>query len=263
MNILEQIIADKRIKVAEKKQRVPVAQLEQYGHFKKSALSLKASLKDEAKTGIIAEFKRASPSKGLINGTASVAEVTGAYAAGGASGISVLTDETYFNGTLHDLAIAVKTSIPVLRKDFMIDDYQIVEAKAYGASVILLIAACLSPAEVRSLARTARNVGLEVLLELHDETEMDHVCSEVDLVGINNRNLKTFSVDLEQSIRLAHQLDDSFLKIAESGISSVENIRYLKQRGFDGFLIGEHFMKQPEPGVAFQQFVATLNAVPL
>jgi indole-3-glycerol phosphate synthase len=113
------------------------------------------------------------------------------------------------------------------------------------------------------LARTARNVGLEVLLELHDETEMDHVCSEVDLVGINNRNLKTFIVDLEQSIRLAHQLDDSFLKIAESGISSVENIRYLKQRGFDGFLIGEHFMKQPEPGVAFQQFVATLNAVPL
>jgi indole-3-glycerol phosphate synthase len=263
MNILEQIIADKRIKVAERKQQVPVAQLEQYGDFKKLPLSLKALLKDEVKTGIIAEFKRASPSKGLINGTASVAEVTGAYAAGGASGISVLTDETYFNGTLQDLAIAVKTGIPVLRKDFMIDDYQIVEAKAYGASVILLIAACLSPAEVRSLARTARNVGLEVLLELHDETELDHVCSEIDLVGINNRNLKTFSVDLEQSIRLAHQLDDSFPKIAESGISSVENIRYLKQRGFDGFLIGEHFMKQPEPGIAFQQFVTTLNAVPL
>lgn len=263
MNILEKIIAYKRVEVAKRKREISVVQLERHELFKKVPLSLKTFIKDETKTGIIAEFKRASPSKGIINNKASVADVAAAYAAYGASGISVLTDEAFFKGSLDDLSIAVKMDVPVLRKDFMIDDYQIIEAKAYGASVILLIAACLSPAEVKALARTAKNIGLEVLLELHDETELDHVCDDVDLVGINNRNLKTFSVDLEQSIRLAGKLDDGFLKIAESGINSTENIRYLKQHGFDGFLIGEHFMKEEEPGAAFKNFVTTLNAVAL
>jgi indole-3-glycerol phosphate synthase len=263
MNILEKIIARKQVEVAQRKRDVPVAVLERYGDFKKVPLSLKASLKDETKTGIIAEFKRASPSKGIINDAATVADVTTAYATHGASGISVLTDETFFKGSLDDLAIAIKTDVPVLRKDFMIDDYQVAEAKAYGASVILLIAACLTPKEVKALARTAKNLGLEVLLELHDETELDHVCDVVDFIGINNRNLKTFTVDLEQSIRLAQKLEDGFLKIAESGISSPENMQYLRQRGFDGFLIGEHFMKERDPGGAFQKFVAALNAVPL
>lgn len=263
MNILETIVAHKRSEVARQKKAVPVAALEQYGLFKKLPLSLKLFLKDESKTGIIAEFKRASPSKGIINNTADVEGVTAAYTKHGASGVSVLTDENFFKGALRDLETACKNSVPVLRKDFMIDAYQIVEAKAYGASVILLIAACLSPAEVKELARTAKDLSLEVLLELHDETELDHVCSEVDMVGINNRNLKTFSVNLEQSIRLAEKIDNGFLKIAESGINSSEDIRYLKQHGFDGFLIGEHFMKAPDPGAAFKQFVTALNTVSL
>jgi indole-3-glycerol phosphate synthase len=263
MNILEQIVAHKRGEVAQRKNEVPVAALEKHGLFKKFPYSLKQFLKADNKTGIIAEFKRASPSKGIINNQASVETVTAAYAAHGASGISVLTDESFFNGTLNDLLPATKNELPVLRKDFMIDAYQMVEAKAYGASVVLLIAACLSPMEVKTLAAAAKNLGLEVLLELHDETELDHVCDRVDLVGINNRNLKTFSVDLEQSMRLAEKIDPSFLKIAESGISSASSIRYLKQHGFDGFLIGEHFMKESDPGAAFKDFVYQLNAVPL
>jgi len=262
MNILEKIIAHKRIEVAEQKQKVPVAALEQYEGFKKLPLSLKTFLKDRSKTAIIAEFKRASPSKGSINEYAKVEEVTAAYTKYGASGISVLTDENFFKGSLKDLDVAVKNPVPILRKDFMIDAYQIIEAKAHWASVILLIAACLSPTEVKALARTAKTLGLEVLLELHDESELEHICTEVDLVGINNRNLKTFSVDLEQSIRLAEKIDTSFLKIAESGISSPENVQHLKQHGFDGFLIGEYFMKQADPGAAFKQFVTALNAVP-
>lgn len=262
MNILEKIIAHKRVEVAQRKREVTVAELERHGLFKKLPLSLKQFIKDETKTGIIAEFKRASPSKGIINNTAAVAEVTTAYAAYGASGISVLTDEAFFKGSLADLDAAVNNNVPVLRKDFIIDAYQIIEAKAHGASVILLIAACLSPADVKVLARTAKDLSLEVLLELHDEAELDHVCDDVDLVGINNRNLKTFSVDLEQSIRLAGKLDGAFLKIAESGISSAENMQYLKSHGFDGFLIGEHFMKEANPGEAFKNFVTVLNAVP-
>jgi indole-3-glycerol phosphate synthase len=261
MNILEQIVAHKRGEVAQRKKEVPVAALEKHGLFKKLPYSLKQFLKAENKTGIIAEFKRASPSKGTINNQASVEAVTAAYAAHGASGISVLTDEHFFNGTLNDLLLAAENEIPVLRKDFMIDTYQMVEAKAYGASVVLLIAACLSPAEVKTLTAAAKNLGLEVLLELHDETELDHVCDGVDLVGINNRNLKTFSVDLEQSIRLAEKINNSFLKIAESGISNPDNIRYLQQHGFDGFLIGEHFMKQSDPGAAFRDFGTELKAV--
>lgn len=260
MNILEKIIAHKKAEVEQQKEAVPVAELEQYGLFKKLPLSLKTFLKDKTKTAIIAEFKRASPSKGMINNNASVADVITAYAAAGASGISVLTDTNFFKGSLEDLLIATKLDLPVLRKDFMIDEYQLIEAKACGASVILLIAACLSPAKVQRLARAAKNLGLEVLLELHDETELDHICTGVDLIGINNRNLKTFSVDLDQSIRLAEKIDTTFLKIAESGISRPEDILYLKQHGFDGFLIGEHFMKEKAPGAAFQHFVTALNA---
>lgn len=263
MNILDNIVAHKKAKVEERKRSTPITTLEQYGLFKKLPLSLMQFLKDETKTSIIAEFKRASPSKGIINNRASVAEVTKAYAAYGASGISVLTDEAFFGGSLDDLKIAVMNKVPVLRKDFMIDEYQIVEAKAYGASVILLIAACLTPAEVKRLALTAKNLGLEVLLELHDESELGHISDDVDIIGINNRNLKTFSVDLEQSIRLAEKIDTHFLKIAESGINDPENIQLLKRHGFAGFLIGEHFMKEDDPGAAFQNFVAALNAVPL
>lgn len=261
MNILEKIIAHKRTEVAERKAAQTEAALKAMSLFQRTPLSLKSFLLDENKTGIIAEYKRRSPSKGVINDTATVTEVTTAYAEYGASGISVLTDEDFFGGTLKDLTTARVNEVPLLRKDFMIDPYQITEAKSYGADVILLIAACLTPAEVKELAKTAKGIGLEVLLELHDESELQHICSEVDMVGINNRNLKTFEVNLEHSVRLAQKIGKQFITVAESGINEVKNIQYLKSYGFKGFLIGEHFMKTTDPAAAFKNFVTALNVV--
>jgi indole-3-glycerol phosphate synthase len=259
MNILEEIIAYKKNEVAQQKTAMRVEQLEQFGFFSEPCLSLKASLLDKNKTGIITEFKRRSPSKGIINDNADVFEVTRAYTAAGASGLSVLTDNKFFGGSTDDLIKARVNGIPVLRKDFMIDEYQLVEAKALGADVILLIAACLSPEKVRELATRAKQLGMEVLLEIHAEEELDHLCDEVDMVGVNNRNLKTFTVDLEQSIRLSESIGNSKLRVAESGINSPQNIRYLQQHGFDGFLIGERFMKEADPGQAFKEFAAQLR----
>jgi indole-3-glycerol phosphate synthase len=185
--------------------------------------------------------------------------VTQGYTRNGASGLSVLTDGNFFGGSAADLMAARANKIPILRKDFMVDEYQIVEAKSMGADVILLIAACLTPARLKDLATSAKKLEMEVLLEVHDQKEIDHVCDEIDFVGVNNRNLKTFTVDLEQSVRLAEQIGNSKLKIAESGISKVENIAYLKNCGFDGFLIGEHFMKEKDPVAAFKTFVTDLE----
>jgi indole-3-glycerol phosphate synthase len=260
MNILETIIAEKRKEVEEAKQRVSIDELENGYFFKNEVLSLKKFIKDPSRTGIIAEYKRKSPSKGIINDKSTVEEVTLAYAAGGASGISVLTDEKFFGGSLDDLVTATVNEVPLLRKDFMIDVYQLYEAKAFGAEVILLIAACLTKREVKGLAAAAKDLGLEVLLEIHDESELGHICDDVDLVGVNNRNLKTFTVDLEQSIKLAEEIGSFKIKIAESGISSVENLLYLKRAGFDGFLIGENFMKHTDPAIAFADFVTELKA---
>ncbi len=259
MNILDKIIEHKRVEVAERKKQTSVQELEQQEGFKRSILSLGQFLLDDAKTGIIAEFKRKSPSKGIINGAADVVEVTSAYARYGASGLSVLTDEQFFGGSTADLIKARINQVPILRKDFMIDEYQIVEARAMGADVILLIAACLTPAEVKRLASFAASLQLEVLLELHGEEEIDHICDETVLVGINNRNLKTFVVDIERSLAMAKRIPDSKVKIAESGISSPENIRLFKDNGFRGFLIGENFMKEANPAKAFEQFVQALG----
>lgn len=259
MNILDKITAHKRKEVEERKKLVSMAELQSLPAFRQPPLSLKEFLLDAHRTGIIAEFKRRSPSKGVINGNATVEEVTGAYARHGASGISVLTDTEFFGGSLEDLTAAGFNAVPLLRKDFMVDEFQLVEAKAYGASVILLIAACLSPGEVKRLSATARNMGLEVLLELHDETELDHICDEVDLVGVNNRNLKTFEVSVGASLELIKKIPSSKIAVAESGISDVDTIRSLKKAGFKGFLIGEHFMKQPDPAAAFAVFVKQLK----
>jgi len=256
MNILEEIIAYKKIEVARQKTLMRVDQLEKFGFFSEPALSLKKSIKD--KTGIITEFKRRSPSKGIINDTADVFEVTRDYTEAGASGLSVLTDSKFFGGSTDDLIKARINRIPILRKDFIIDEYQIIEAKSIGADVILLIAACLNPQEVRALAAKAKQLGMEVLLEVHHEEELGHICDEIDLVGVNNRNLKTFTVDLEQSIRLANRIGNGKLRIAESGISSPGNLKYLQQHGFDGFLIGERFMKEANPGNAFKKFIQDL-----
>lgn len=261
MNILDKIIAQKKIEVAQRKAEVAVSELEKGPFFKSETYSLKAALLDSAKTGIIAEYKRKSPSKGIINDKAPVEEVTMAYATFGASGISVLTDNEFFGGSLVDLQkAAIINKVPLLRKDFMIDEYQLLEAKAYGASVILLIAANLSVEEVKSLARAAKNLGLEVLLEIHNEQELGHICNEVDLVGVNNRNLKTFEVGLETSVQLSRQIPSDKLKISESGIHKVEDIIYLEQYGFKGFLIGENFMKQAVPGDAFKTFTENLKS---
>ena len=258
MNILEKIIAHKREDVSRRKEERSIQDLEGERFFNRQTLSLKNSLLDERKTGIIAEYKRKSPSKGIINDRDSVEAVTRAYFGYGASGISVLTDLEFFGGSLDDLMAARDNTIPLLRKDFTIDEYQIVEAKAFGADVILLIAACLTPQEVKSLSATAKSLGLEVLLELHDQSELEHICDTVDLVGVNNRNLKDFKVDLEHSVRLAENIDDRFIKVAESGINDVANIHYLKQYGFKGFLIGEYFMRQASPIMAFKDFTYQL-----
>jgi indole-3-glycerol phosphate synthase len=259
INILDTIIAHKQKEVAERKAERPIAELEKETFFHSSCLSLKASLLDKNKTGIIAEFKRRSPSKGIINDQAAIEQVTKAYADQGASALSVLTDLSFFGGALEDLHAAKKNGIPVLRKEFIIDEYQLIEAKANGADAVLLIAACLSPLEVKNLARQARLLGMEVLLELHDEKEADCLCGDVDMAGVNNRDLRTFEVDLEHSVRMAEKIGDEMVKVAESGMQDVKDIRYLKKFGFHGFLIGEHFMKQRDPGKAFQTFVSALK----
>ena len=262
MNILDKIIAQKRIEVEQRKKEISIADLERGPFYRNETYSLKQSLLDETKTGIIEEFKRKSPSKGIINADASVEEVTSGYATNGASGVSVLTDETFFGGSLADLQkAAIINKIALLRKDFMIDEYQLHEAKAYGASVILLIAACLSKEEVKTLAKAAKNLGLEVLLEVHNEEELAHICDDVDLVGVNNRNLKTFEVSLEQSVQLSELIPSDKIKISESGIHKVKDIQYLKTYGYKGFLIGENFMKQSDPAEAFKLFVDELKAV--
>jgi indole-3-glycerol phosphate synthase len=258
-NILATIITHKLKEVAARKNEISFTQLEAMPLFTKQALSLKANLQKQNTTGIIAEFKRKSPSKGIINDKASVKEVTAAYHKFGAAGISVLTDTEFFGGSLEDLSIAIQNEIPVLRKEFIIDEYQLVEAKAYGASVILLIASCLIPTTTQLLAAKAKALGLEVLLELHDETELDHICDEVDLVGINNRSLKSFEVNIEHSLELKNKLPKGKLSIAESGIYSVETYQLLKKEGFDGFLMGEFFMKEENPAQAFELFTKAIN----
>lgn len=262
MNILERIIKTKREEVEIRRSAKPLAELEASVLYGRKTFSLQQFLNDNSRTGIIAEFKRKSPSKGIINDKADVAEVTKAYADNGASCLSVLTDEIYFGGTSGDLIKARVNEVPILRKDFIIDEYQITEAKSIGADVILLIAACLSPADVQRLAGFAKSLQLEVLLELHDEEELVHICDETEIVGINNRNLKTFEVDIERSLRMAEKIPADKIKVAESGISSVENILLFKQHGFKGFLIGENFMKAKDPTIAFAEFVKALQTLP-
>lgn len=258
-NILAKIVEQKLIEVAMRKKQISTHELSLMPLFEKPAYSLKSDIVDPNKTGIIAEFKRQSPSKGIINNTATVSEVTKGYAEFGASGISVLTDNPFFGGSLEDLSLAVKNEIPVLRKEFIIDPFQILEAKAYGASVVLLIASCLSINKTKSLALEAKKMGMEVLLEIHDENELEHIGDEVDMVGINNRNLKSFEVNIEHSLKLRSRLPKNKLSIAESGIYDLETFHLLKREGFDGFLMGEYFMKQEHPAKAFELFVTQIK----
>lgn len=259
MNILDKIVAQKKLEVEQAKQILSIKQLEQTNSFQRNTFSITKNLLKENSSGIIAEFKRKSPSKGIINDKFSAVDVVKQYENAGVAGSSVLTDEEFFGGTNQDLiTVRSEVQIPLLRKDFMIDEYQFIEAKSIGADVVLLIASILTPKEVKHFTDIAKSLQLEVLLELHDETELDHVYHLVDMVGINNRNLKTFEVDIEQSIKMAEKIGNNFVKVAESGISNIETLKHFKNNGFQGFLIGENFMKTENPGLACQQFIQAL-----
>jgi indole-3-glycerol phosphate synthase len=259
MNILDKIVAQKKIEIEQAKQILSIKQLEQTSSFQRNTFSLTKNLLKENSSGIIAEFKRKSPSKGIINDKFSAVDVVKQYENAGVAGSSVLTDEQFFGGTNQDLiTVRSEVEIPLLRKDFMIDEYQFLEAKSIGADVVLLIASILTPKEVQYFTELAKSLQLEVLLELHDETELNHVYHLVDMVGINNRNLKTFEVDIEQSIRMAEKIGNNFVKVAESGISNIETLKHFKNNGFQGFLIGENFMKTKNPGLTCQQFIQAL-----
>lgn len=259
-NILDRIVERKHEEVALAKQQAPLSQLQSMPAYQQPCVSAVQRIRNGAQPAVITEFKRRSPSKGWIKEGAAVAQIVPGYCSQQAAAISVLTDTDFFGGSLQDLATAASlVDCPLLRKDFTIDAYQLHEAKAYGADLILLIAAILTPAQVQELAEEAKSIGLEVLLELHAEDELAHVCEAVDMVGINNRNLKNFEVNLDHSIRMANALPAHKLRIAESGIHSAEAAVYLKQHGFDGFLIGEYFMKQADPAIAFAEFGKQFN----
>lgn len=258
MNILDKIVAHKRIEVAEAKAKTSIADLEKAPLFSRTTLSLKNALTAAGASGVISEFKRKSPSKGIINDRVKPELVTKSYVEAGACGLSVLTDTEFFGGTFADFAKArtANPATPMLRKDFMIDEYQLWEAKAIGADVILLIAACLTPEEVRHLGRQARALGLEVLLEVHDREELEQsVCEYVDMVGVNNRNLKTFVTSIETSLELAQLIPNEFVKISESGLKDAETIQQLRNAGYQGFLIGETFMVNDNPGLALKELI--------
>lgn len=260
MTILDKIVERKKEEVAVAKSNVSLEQLTQYPLFNRVCFSLKESVLHPDRTGIIAEYKRASPSKGLINGHSTVEEVVLGYQNAGASAVSVLTDFDFFQGSLEDLTKArTVLNIPLLRKEFIVDKYQIAEAKAYGADIILLIAACLTPSEIEDFSTYATSLGLNVLLEVHNEEELlENIFPTIDAIGVNNRNLKDFSVSLAHSYDLVNKIPDDYIKVSESGISEPETIKDLKGKGFNSFLIGENFMKTSDPAKAIQEFVAQL-----
>lgn len=259
MDILEKIIARKKEEVIDRKAKVSIDTLQKSGFFSKTTNSLKTSLLQPASAGIIAEFKRKSPSKGVINANVTPTEVTKGYVKAGAACLSVLTDIDFFGGSDADFLEARKANqnIPMLRKDFMIDEYQIYESKALGADVILLIAANLSPIRIKELGKLAKELGMETLLEVHDENELNSsLCEYIDVVGVNNRNLKNFAEqNVNASLELADKIPNNFIKISESCISSQAIISQLKSVGYQGFLIGETFMKTENPGQALADFI--------
>jgi len=260
MNILDKIVIDKRKEVNLRKSLIPVKQLEQSTLFERKTTSLAQKLRN-SRTGIIAEHKRRSPSKSIINNSLNVQDVALGYETSGVSGMSVLTDGKYFGGSLDDLILArASCKLPLLRKEFIIDTYQIIEAKAFGADVILLIAAILTRAEIKQFSELARQLDLDVLLEVHNKEELEtSIMPSIDMLGVNNRNLKTFDVSLETSKQLSSLIPDEFVKVSESGISSIEAIKELQTYGYQGFLIGENFMKTDDPGSSAKGFIDQLN----
>lgn len=261
-DILQEIIAFKRIEVEQQKQIVSprdlYARVERLMADDINTHSMSRSLAGNP-YGIIAEFKRKSPSKGWIHEDAKPMDVVPQYAAGGASTLSILTDNKYFGGTLDFIPqVRGAVDIPILRKEFIIDEYQLFEARSVGADAVLLIAADLSKEECRTLTRTAHDLKLEVLLEMHSEQELEYLECEPDMAGINNRNLGTFHTDVANSFRLAEKMDTEAVKVSESGISNPDTVRQLRKAGFRGFLMGECFMKEQDPGLALKQFIQAI-----
>ena len=260
MNILDKITKDKRIEVHLRKNLIPIKQLEQSVLFERETISLAKKLK-ESDTGIIAEHKRRSPSKQVINHDLNVFDVAKGYEDSGVCGMSVLTDGKYFGGSLDDLLTArASCNLPLLRKEFIIDEYQIIEAKAHGADVILLIAAILTRDEIKRFSELAKKLQLDVLLEVHNEEELKKsIMPSLDMLGVNNRNLKTFEVSLEISKQLSELIPNDFVKVSESGISTIDAIKTLRPYGYKGFLIGENFMKTNHAGESAKQFIKDLK----
>lgn len=257
MNLLNKIINQKKEEIARAQSRVSLQDLKRKTDTSVQCFSLAKNLK--SKTGIIAEFKRKSPSKGVINNQANLVNVGKAYDKWGASGISVLTDSFFFGGSKQDFkTLRAEVNCPMLRKDFMISEYQFWEAKAMGADAVLLIAACLSKNQVQEFSELSKELGLEVLLEVHTEKECDFYNENIQMIGINNRNLKDFKVDWQHSLRLKAALPKTVLSVAESGISNLQEFQFLKENGFDGFLMGEIFMKEALPELAFEAFSKNL-----
>ncbi len=261
MNILDKIVAHKRTEVAGRKSLYPVKLLEQSIYFATQPVSLKKYIQRKDKSGIIAEIKRKSPSKGVINPHVSVERTSIGYMQAGASALSVLTDKEFFGGSNDDLTLARKYNFcPILRKDFTIDEYQIVEAKSIGADAILLIAAALEPERLKELADFAHSFGLEVLLEVHNDEELQaNLDAGADLIGVNNRNLKTFELSIEISKALAERIPKEAVKVSESGIESVATILELKKFGYEGFLMGQNFMQHSRPEEACREFIDELR----
>ena len=259
-DILEEIVAYKRIEVEMQKSKIPPSQLynkvekmlkkDTYQHY-----SIKDALVHSA-SGIIAEFKRKSPSKDWIKEDGKPEIIPESYFNNGASAISILTDEKYFGGNMDFIRIArQKVACPILRKDFIIDEYQLFQAYEIGADAVLLIAADLNKEECSQLATTAHELGLETLLEIHSEPELDYINDNIDMVGVNNRNLGSFTTNIENSYHLASQLPDNYVLVSESGISNPNTVRELREVGYRGFLIGETFMKTDNPGETLAQFI--------
>ena len=261
-DILETIVANKRKEVARQKQAVNLQTLVALGgdRLERPTFSMRQFLASSA-TGIIAEFKRKSPSKGWLHPGARVQDVLPFYAEGGASACSILTDGDFFGGSLSDLQQARRlVNIPLLRKDFIVDPYQLYQARVMGADAVLLIAACLSKEECAQLAATAHSLQLEVLLEVHSAEELDHVNADIDMLGVNNRHLGTFNTDVKHSFTLIDQLKGyAPLLVSESGISQAETVKQLRAAGFRGFLIGETFMKTAQPGETLRNFIEALR----
>ena len=258
MSILKKIVNSKQKELLKQKEKHSISFLEKQKYFLREPISIKKHIQN--KLGIISEFKRKSPSKGIINSHSKVIDVAQQYEKAGVSALSILTNTKYFGGTINDIiSVRDTVNIPILRKEFIIDEYQIIETKAIGADAILLIASILTKKQIINFSKIAKSLKLEVLLEIHNENELIKINNYIDCIGINNRNLNNFTVNINNSINLANKIPDNFIKISESGISSIDVIKKLKVYNFKGFLIGENFMKTQNPGNACYNFLNQLK----